>query len=70
MNVSMQTTESDSALEEGVRVLVWRFAQLVAAGYSCDQAVELSAEPGVDLHQAVRLLRLGCPAQLALAILL
>ena len=51
------------------RVLVWRFERLRDAGYSEDQAIDLAAEPSVDLHRALELLERGCPPELALAIL-
>jgi hypothetical protein len=51
------------------RILYWRFEQLVAAGYAHEQAIDLSAEPGVDLHEAIRLVEQGCPPELAFRIL-
>ncbi len=71
LNEGMQTTAVDGmSREEEVRVLVWRFEQLVAAGYEHEQAIDLAADRDVDLHQAVRILRAGCPARLAVEILL
>ncbi len=47
----------------------WRFEQLRRAGYPARDAFVLSACGGVDLHQAVRLLRNGCPHPTAMRIL-
>ena len=65
----MQITNLERPPDEEVRVLFWRFEQLLEAGYSQEQAVDLSVEPTVDLHQAISLLRRGCPPAVALAIL-
>jgi hypothetical protein len=51
-------------------VLRWRFSQLLRAGYSPDQAVELACQRDVDLHRAVDLPARGCPTPLALQILI
>jgi hypothetical protein len=51
-------------------VLYWRFTQLLGAGYSADQAVELACHGDVDLHLAVDLPARGCPTQTAVHILL
>ncbi len=49
---------------------LWRFAQLLRAGYSRRQASALAGRRDVDLHLAVDLLRNGCPVETALGILL
>ena len=51
-------------------VLHWRFTQLLGAGYSADQAVELACHLDVDLHLAVELTARGCPTRTAVRILL
>jgi hypothetical protein len=51
-------------------VVYWRLEQLLRGGYESEHAYELAGRRDVDLHQALRLLRDGCPADLALAILL
>jgi hypothetical protein len=61
-------THTNTYVEEDV--LRWRFAQLVRAGYSHDQATELACHAYVDLHQAIELPARGCPAATALRILL
>lgn len=50
---------------------LWRFEQLLEAGYPLDAAEELAARSTVDLHQAVDLVeRRGCTPELAARILL
>jgi hypothetical protein len=51
-------------------VLAWRLCTLAAAGYEDDAAVALALANDVDLHDAARLLKLGCPPDLAVRILL
>jgi ABC-type phosphate/phosphonate transport system substrate-binding protein len=48
----------------------WRAEQLELAGYGAAAAAKLAARQDVDLHVAVGLLSSGCPAELALKILL
>ncbi len=55
---------------EAERVLGWRLEELERAGYSRSDARTLAERKDVDLHLAVSLVRAGCPAQTALAILL
>jgi len=62
-----QLEQEQATAEE---VLGWRFEQLVQAGYAAGEARLVSARFDIDLHQAVDLLRRGCPNQLALSILL
>jgi hypothetical protein len=56
--------------EEADLVQIWRAEQLELAGYSAAAAAELATRHDVDLHGAIELLRDGCPAELALKILL
>jgi hypothetical protein len=65
---SILTTPAARQLDEPDRVLLWRIARLVEAGYDAESAVTLGLS-GVDLHAAVDLIERGCPAGLALAIL-
>jgi hypothetical protein len=51
------------------KVLEWRKDCLVRAGYD-EEAAQLLAESGCELHRAVALLGNGCSASLALLILL
>jgi hypothetical protein len=57
------------ASDTGQQVEDWRAAQLIAAGYPADDALELAARSDVDLHQAVALLKNGCPIDVAARIL-
>jgi hypothetical protein len=56
--------------DETALVEVWRAEQLEHAGYGAAAAAELATRHDVDLHVAVELLTRGCPAELALKILL
>lgn len=69
MPVATVTQPARVALDEAERVLLWRITRLVDAGYCAECAVELGCAT-VDLHTAVDLLERGCPAELALRILL
>ena len=57
----------DPELEQVER---WRADRLKKAGYPADGAVQLAARHDVDLHYAIDLLEAGCPADVALRILL
>ena len=64
-----------TAVEEVVeteleRVERWRAEALVRAGYDRPAAAELASRLDVDLHGAIELLERGCPADLAVQILL
>jgi hypothetical protein len=66
----MTAAEIQIVETEAERVQRWRVEELERAGYEPTQAEELAARPDVDLHRAVALLGSGCPADLALRILL
>jgi hypothetical protein len=66
---TVEYEQLDEHLEENP-VLRWRFCMLKRAGYDEPSARELAARTEVDLHRAVDLLRAGCPASVALRILL
>ena len=51
-------------------VELWRFAQLLRAGYGRRQAFLIAGRRDVDLHLAVDLLQRGCTVETALRILL
>ena len=51
------------------RVERWRTAELMRVGFAGDDAVALAARPDIDLHEAIELVRRGCPPQLAVQIL-
>ena len=48
----------------------WRTEELIRAGYDPDSANQLATHHDVDLRKASWLLEHGCPADLALRILL
>jgi hypothetical protein len=54
---------------EAELVRSWRTEELERAGYAPEDARHLAELAHVDLHQATRLLRGGCPPELALRIL-
>ena len=51
-------------------VFRWRYQELVRGGFDPNDARVLASHIEVDLHQAVELLRDGCPQATALLILL
>lgn len=55
---------------EDERVIRWRLDQLARAGYGWACAMVIAANREVDLHQAVKLVRQGCPVETAVRILL
>ena len=57
-------------VDEAAEVLAWRFDALCRTGYDLDAAAVLAANVEVDLHDAVDLVRRGCPPALAARILL
>jgi hypothetical protein len=67
MTAAEVKTERDAEAE---RVIDWRKEELERAGYEPVAATKLAERQDVDLHLAVGLLRNGCPALVALEILL
>ena len=55
---------------ETAPVLSWRVEALLRAGYDEFDAIELALRRHVDLHRAIDLVRLGCPPETAVRILL
>jgi hypothetical protein len=66
----MASVELEIEDGEFERIERWRAEELVRAGYEPSDAEALATAHEVDLHLAVRLLERGCPADLALRILL
>jgi hypothetical protein len=67
----MTTAEAYVVIEtELERVENWRTEELVRAGYTQTDAVALAARHDIDLHRAVELMKLGCPYELAIDILI
>ena len=61
----------DEVLEtELERVERWRAEALVRSGYDAIAAAGIAARLDIDLHTAIDLLASGCPADLAVRILL
>jgi hypothetical protein len=48
----------------------WRFAELLRAGYTSPDALELALRSDIDLHWAASLVRRGCPSSTAARIAL
>ena len=67
----MASTELQTLEEtEAERIERWRAEELERAGYEPRSAAKIAVRPDIDLHVAVDLLARGCPADLALKILL
>jgi len=66
----MPATELHPTETEQQRIERWRADMLERAGWSADQAAKLAARADVDLHTAIDLIEQGCPAEVALRILL
>lgn len=52
------------------RIVHWRSEELERAGYTPDGAASLAARLEVDLHEAIDLVKDGCPPDIAVKILL
>jgi hypothetical protein len=52
------------------RITRWRAGELERAGYASEGAAALAARLDIDLHEAIDLVKGGCPADIALRILL
>jgi hypothetical protein len=59
----------EAAADPAARVLGWRIEQLIAVGFDSDAALVLALDRGVDLHDAVGLVKRGCPPKTAFRIL-
>lgn len=66
----MTAAETEIRDETAELVWAWRAEQLEMAGFAAQAAAELAMRHDVDLHVAVGLVARGCPADLALKILL
>ena len=65
----MTTAETDT-YEQTELIEAWRAEALERAGYGAAGAAEIAVRHDIDLHVATDLLQRGCPADLALRILL
>lgn len=52
------------------RIVRWRSGELERAGYASDGAAAIAARLDIDLHEAIDLVKRGCPAEIAQRILL
>ena len=66
----MPAAELHTRETELEKIESWRTEMLERAGYPPEDAAELASRLDVDLHTAVGLLEQGCPAEVALRILL
>ena len=57
-------------VDENTLIEAWRAEELERAGYPAQDAARIAARHDIDLHRAVDLLRVGCPLELALRIVL
>ena len=65
------TTAAEPQIRDEIDLVeAWRAEQLEMAGYDARAAAALALRQDVDLHYAVDLMARGCPAELALQILL
>jgi hypothetical protein len=67
---AMQHPADTGERDEHARVDAWRLEVLLEAGYQPHRAELLAARHDVDLHEAISLLKAGCPQRTALQILL
>jgi hypothetical protein len=54
---------------EGAKILAWRRARLVDAGFPLPLAARLAGDPRYDLHALIELTERGCAPELAVRIL-
>jgi hypothetical protein len=64
------TTAETEIRDETELIEAWRAEALERAGYGARDAGAIAARHDIDLHLATDLLTMGCPADLALRILL
>ena len=64
-------TAAETEIRDETEVIeAWRAEALERAGYGARDAAAIAARQDIDLHLATDLLQMGCPAELALRILL
>ena len=66
----MMTAAETEMRDETEVIEAWRAEALERAGYGARDAARIAARHDIDLHLATDLLGMGCPAELALQILL
>jgi hypothetical protein len=65
-----RTVDEERVVALDEEVVAWRCRRLEEAGYCETAAIELAEAAHVDLHRAIDLVELGCPAETAARILL
>lgn len=65
----MTEKRDEELLAEAYEVLDWRISELLKAGFSERLAVITALHEEIDLHQAIELVRKGCPPKIAFRIL-
>jgi hypothetical protein len=70
MESQLEELTADVYDDKEALVLEWRVETLRLAGFTTEAALDLAFSKHVDLHDAVRLVKRGCPAETALRILL
>lgn len=66
----MMTAAETEIHDETGLIEAWRAEALGRAGYSDLESATIASRHDIDLHLATDLLRMGCPNELALRILL
>ena len=66
----MAAANIEERVTEIERIEAWRAEALERAGFDPAAAAEIAVRHDIDLHRATELLAAGCPADLALKILL
>jgi hypothetical protein len=66
----MMTAAETETRHQTELIEAWRAEALERAGYGARDAAKIAARQDIDLHLATDLLGMGCPAELALRILL
>jgi hypothetical protein len=66
----MMSAADTEIRDETELIEAWRAEALERAGYGAREAATIAARHDIDLHVATDLLAMGCPADLALRILL
>lgn len=65
-----ETPLAEPETSEESKVEKWRYDELIKAGYSPTTAKKISRRPDIDLHKAIKLIKIGCPPDVAARILL
>ena len=66
----MSTAKQLDLSKEEVRVLLWRAEQCLRAGYAPAEAATIALDTTIELEEARKLRRLGCPSELAVRVLI